>query len=275
MTSKSARAPKQQQERPGRGSGSRHVYDTLHREILSLKLGPGTPLDETQIARRFGMSRSPVREALSRLAAQHLVVMLPNRSTLVAPIDLMTFPRYVEALDLLQRINTRLAAQHRSSADLAEMERMATGFEESVEHYDHLAMSAMNKAFHMAIAEAGRNPYLCRQYSDLLDEGRRLLHLHFEYLARTEREYLLTDQHREMIAAIEARDVEAADRLAHAHTLQFHDRFMLFMKTNYATDFRFDLDDEEGGGHTGWLSTDGPARITRKTTPATKTSSAT
>jgi len=243
--------PSTQEEpnRPLRGNGATIVHEALHREILTLTLKPGMPLDETQIARRFGLSRSPVREALHRLSAQNLVVMLPNRSTLVAPIDLSTFPRYIEALDLMQRINTRLAALHRSDADLAEMLRRVEQFDESVKRYDHLEMSASNKAFHMAIAAAGRNPFLIRQYGELLDEGRRLLHLHFEYLAQTEREYLLTDQHREMIDAVAARNVAEAERLAHAHTLQFHDRFMLFMKTTYATDFS--LDPEAAGCEAG------------------------
>lgn len=235
--------------RPVRGGGAQFVHESLHREILSLQLPPGAALDETQLARRFGLSRSPVREALNRLSAQNLVVMLPNRSTLVAPVDLTTFPRYVEALDLLQRINTRLAAEHRTEADIAEMTRRAEIFDVSLERRDHLEMSATNKAFHMAIAEAGRNPYLARHYETLLDEGQRLLHLNFEYLAQTDGQHLAAGDHHEMIAVIAARDVEAADRLAHLHSRQFHDQFMAFMKTNYATDFRFDVTaGPEGGG---------------------------
>lgn len=237
--------------RPERGSGAQFVQETLHREIISLALPPGAPLDETQVARRFGLSRSPVREALNRLAAQNLVVMLPNRSTLVAPIDLTTFPRYVEALDLLQRINTRLAAQNRTDAEILEMKRRAELFDDSVARRDHLEMSASNMAFHMAIAHAGRNPYLARHYEALLDEGRRLLHLHFDYLAKTEGRHVQASEHHDMVEVIAARDVEAAERLAHAHTRQFHDSFMRFMKTNYATDFRLDPDEvgpSAGGG---------------------------
>ena len=234
--------------RPVRGGGVQFVQESLYREILSLALPPGTPLDETQLARRFGLSRSPIREALNRLAAQNLVVMLPNRSTLVAPIDLTNFPRYVEALDLLQRINTRLAAEHRDEADIAEMKRLAVVFDGTLKRRDHLEMSANNKAFHMAIAHAGRNPYLARHYEALLDEGRRFLHLHFEYVKRNDDEPILSDAHHEMVEAIKAQDIEAADRLAHAHSRQFHDHFMDFMKTNYATDFRFDV---TGGGQGG------------------------
>jgi DNA-binding GntR family transcriptional regulator len=109
-------------------------------------------------------------------------------------------------------------------------------FEAAVKSGDHLAMSEANKDFHMAIAEAGRNPYLAAFYEKLLDQGRRMLHLHFEFLERTREGYLLTDEHRDMLAAIKARDVERADRLAHGHTRQFRDSFIAFMKKNYATD---------------------------------------
>lgn len=64
------------------------VYDTLRSEILALALQPGQLLDETTLAERFDMSRSPVREALIRLAGEELVVTLSNRSTIVAPIDM-------------------------------------------------------------------------------------------------------------------------------------------------------------------------------------------
>jgi DNA-binding GntR family transcriptional regulator len=87
----------------------------------------------------------------------------------------------------------------------------------------------------MAIAEAGRNPYFTAFYEKLLDQGRRMLHLHFEFLERTHEGYLLTDEHHEMLAAIKAKDVERADKLAHDHTRQFRDSFIAFMKENYAT----------------------------------------
>lgn len=225
-----------------RGGRSATVYETLQREILSLALAPGAPLDETQLATRFAMSRSPIREALSRLAAEGLVVLLPNRSTLVAPIDIQTFPRYVEALDLLQRINTRLAAERRTAADVVEMRRRADAFDASLARYDHLEMSGTNKAFHMAVAAAGRNPYLTRQYGLLLDEGRRILHMHFDYLVQSNGGHPLAGEHHEMIDAIEAQRVDEADRLAHAHTRHFRNRFLRFLQTDYGAGFSLDPD---------------------------------
>jgi DNA-binding GntR family transcriptional regulator len=219
-----------------RGASWKNVYDAIRTEILSLALAPGEMLDETTLAERFDLSRSPVREALIRLAGEGLVITLPNRSTIVAPIEIASFPKYVEALDIAQRMNARLAAALRTEADLKLIAQRQKAFVAAIRSRDHLAMSEANKCFHMAIAEAGRNPYLITFYERLLDQGRRMLHLHFEFLERTHDGYLLTDEHDDMIAAIKARDVERADALAHAHTRQFRDNFIDFMKENYATD---------------------------------------
>jgi DNA-binding GntR family transcriptional regulator len=219
-----------------RGTGWKNVYDTLRNEILALTLPPGQLLDETTLAERFDMSRSPVREALIRLAGEDLVVTLSNRSTIVAPIDVASFPKYVEALDIAQRMNTRLAAALRTDADLKIIAKRQKEFEAAVKTANHLAMSEANKWFHMAIADAGKNPFLASFYERLLAQGQRMLHLHFEYLERTHEGYLLTDEHDLMLQAIRDRNVERADELAHAHTRQFQDNFINFMRENYTTD---------------------------------------
>lgn len=221
-------------DRKAKEPGWKGVHDTLRAEILTLKLAPGQPLDETTLAARFRLSRSPVREALIRLAGEELVVTLPNRSTIVAPIELALFPKYVEALDVTQRMHARLAAQLRSDADLQDIAEKQRDFEAALKTGDHLAMSEANKNFHMAIARAGKNPYLIAFYERLLDQGRRMLHMHFEFLERTPGGQMLTGEHDEMLAAIAARDADRADALAHAHTRQFRDSFIRFMSENYA-----------------------------------------
>ena len=219
-----------------KGMGVRFAYETLRDEILSLALPPGMLLDETSLAERFGMSRSPVREALIRLAGDELVVTLANRSTVVAPIDIQSFPKYVEALDIAQRMNTRLAAELRGESDLTAIAKRQKTFVAAVKSGNHLAMSEANRAFHMAIAEAGRNPYLASFYDRLLNQGRRMLHLHFDYIEQEQGGLMLTDEHDEMLEAIRDRDVERADRLAHAHTRQFQSNFVDFMRHSYLQD---------------------------------------
>lgn len=118
------------------------------------------------------------------------------------------------------------------------MARRQKEFVATVRTGNHLAMSEANKAFHMAIAAGGRNPYLASFYDRLLDHGRRMLHLHFAFVEQGLGGYLLTDEHDEMLEAIAARDAERADALAHAHTRHFRDNFLEFMKTSFLGDVR-------------------------------------
>jgi DNA-binding GntR family transcriptional regulator len=199
-----------------RGSGARMVYDLLRDEILDLKLAPGSPIDEVQLAERFGMSRTPIREALVRLSGEGLIETLPNRSTMVAAIDFLNLSPLFDALVLMYRVTTRLAAQNHRAEDLPVLHGLHADYAASVAARDTSAMIATNAAFHAAIAEAGRNPYFTGLFSRLLDESRRMLHLYYRsYEEQFPQRFV--DEHAEIIAAIEARDLDAADRLGKAH----------------------------------------------------------
>ncbi len=222
-----------QPRRSKKGGGARHVYETLRDEILELKLTPGLPIDETGLAERFSMSRSPIREALVRLSADGLVHVLSNRSTVVAPLEIADLPRYVEALDYVQRAVTRMAARNRRDEDLARMKHTADAYEIQCESGDRLSMSQANKEFHLAIAEGGHNSYLTGIYSRLLDEGRRILHLHYAQSLSSNDPFPLSPEHYEMIEAIKRKDELTSDRLAHQHTRLFHQRLLDSLDAQY------------------------------------------
>jgi DNA-binding GntR family transcriptional regulator len=201
------------------GEGVKFVYDILRDEILDLDLPPGSPIDEVQLASRLSVSRTPIREALVRLASEGLVTTLPNRSTVVSSIDFLNLHTFFDALTLMYRVTTRLAAEHRTPADLGRIRVLQAEFARAVEAQDALAMIATNREFHAAIAEAGRNPYYTGLFCRLLDEGRRILRIYYSsFNDRLPQRYV--DEHEDMIAAIEAGDVERADRLASAHADQ-------------------------------------------------------
>ncbi len=202
-----------------RGSGARVVYDLLRDEILDLVLAPGSAIDEVDLADRFGMSRTPIREALVRLAGEGLVVTLPNRSTLVAPIDFLNMHAFFEAMVLMYRVTTQLAARDHRLEDLAPIRAHQADFAAAVEAQDALAMIATNAAFHLAIAEAGRNAYFTSLFKRLLDEGRRILRLYYQsYSDRLPRRFV--EEHEDIIAAIAARDEARAEELAREHAEQ-------------------------------------------------------
>lgn len=203
-----------------RGSGVKVVYDLLRDEILDLVLPPGSPIDEVQLAERFKMSRTPIREALVRLAAEGLVTQLPNRNTIVAPIDFARLPVYFEALALMYRVTTRAAASGRTGRHLRVIREHQAAYARAVKTDDVPAMIGANRDFHVAIAEAGGNPYFTGLFTRLLDEGRRILRLYY-YKSFDDRLPLrYVDEHEAIVVAIEAGDADLCDRLAAEHAGQ-------------------------------------------------------
>ncbi|HZY49253.1 MAG TPA: GntR family transcriptional regulator [Devosia sp.] len=206
--------------KPVRGAGVQTVYEQLRTAIVNLELPPGSPLDEVRLSQQFSMSRTPVREALVRLVDDGLVTTLPNRSTVVAPIDFDKLPVYFEALTLMYRVTTRAAAQRRTPAQIEAIRAAQAAYVVAVQNNDAVGMISTNRDFHLAIAEAGGNAYFTRWFSRLLDEGRRLLRLYYyaSFDDHLPRKYV--DEHEAIIRAIEKRDAERSDTLASQHAAQ-------------------------------------------------------
>ncbi len=219
-----------------RGSGVQFVYDVLRDEILNLTLEPGSAIDEVQLAQRLKMSRTPVREALVRLVVEGLVTTLPNRSTVVTNIDLLNLHAFFEAITLMYRVTTRLAAQNHQPGDLTAIRERQVAFAQAVADQNALAMIGTNREFHAAIAVAARNSYYETLFLRLLDEGRRLMRLYYSsFNDKLPHEYVI--EHDEIIAAIEARDIEKSDLLAKRHA----DQIVNQIRSMFADDRRIDI----------------------------------
>lgn len=202
-----------------RGEGAKYVYEILRDNILDLVLPPGSPIDEIQLAERLSMSRTPIREALVRLASEGLVTTLPNRSTMVSNIDFLDLNSFFDALTLMYRVTTRLAAEYRTEEDLKTIRHHQVKFAAAVEKRDALEMIATNRDFHAAIAEAGRNLYFTGLFCRLLDEGRRILRMYYSSFGdQLPKRYVI--EHDQIVEAIEAKDIAKADQLASQHADQ-------------------------------------------------------
>jgi len=218
-----------------RGQSADFVYDRLRADILTLKVPPGEELDETILSKRFDVSRTPVREALIRLASEKLVLLSRNRRATVPPIDLAAFPGYLEALDLLQRAVTRLAATRRSDTDLAKIAAAQSTYSETLSAPDTLAAVEANMGFHLAIADAANNPQLADAYRRLLIEGVRYMQLSFSVHSAVDAGHevhmgSVSREHDDMIAAIRAHDAGRAEQLAHDHVDLFRRRIAGYLE---------------------------------------------
>jgi len=222
-----------------KGTGSQYVYAALRKRILSLALAPGANLEEASLVKDFGVSRTPVREALIRLASEGLIDFSPNRGGQVAALQYSDIPQYFEGLDLLQRATTRWAAARRSSADLRRIRQAEETFARAARKGDSLAMIEANHRFHAAIAEASGNAHITRAYLRLLDEGLRLARMSFEYDPRQP-----LDEHTGLAKLIAAQDADRAEALAHQHAERFRSRIIRFLDRNLASEVSIEAPSE-------------------------------
>lgn len=223
-----------------RGNNVKYIYEILREDILTLRLPPGQVMDEQGLAERFSVSRSPVREVLIKLVADGLICALPNKSAIVSPLNLENFPSYIDALDLIQRVVTKLAAELRTEDDLVEIEKAQGEFKKAIKNRNIIGMIENNKNFHLSIASAAKNRYFYLTYEKLLDEGRRIQRLYYLSLNDTlpkEQQ----NEHEQMIRAIRSQDINLAEKIANQHAVGLHRQFILFLKSRKTKDFSVSL----------------------------------
>jgi DNA-binding GntR family transcriptional regulator len=104
--------------REARASGGVRTYEAVKKMIISGELRPGSDLDESELIKRFGVSRTPVRESFIRLSMEGLVTILPNRGAKVSNLDFSDITDHLEVMDILTPSVCYLAALRRTQSDL-------------------------------------------------------------------------------------------------------------------------------------------------------------
>jgi DNA-binding GntR family transcriptional regulator len=184
-------------------SRSRWVYESLRTAIQEGQYVRGDRIREEEVARSLGVSRTPVREALSRLHTGGLVVAELSRSQ----IDELYAMR-----EILEGSAARFAAQHASPSEIASLRHIARAFENAFG--DSAKLAQINRELHGAIYEAAHNRYLTRTLNELHDALALLPSTTFTVSGRPE---LAVGEHARIIDAIEKRDADAAESVAREH----------------------------------------------------------
>ena len=172
------------------------VYAETRRRILQLELPPGTPLPEVSVAREFGVSASPARDALARLHQEGLVVAGPGRGYSVAGLSISTVTELAEARFVLETGIVRLAIQRARPEGLAHVRAVAHRVGEP--GLSPSEVVERNEAFHLAIAGLTGNERLREALRRVLEDSRRVFNLRITALPGSE----MTETHRELVDAI-------------------------------------------------------------------------
>lgn len=192
------------------------VYAHLKGEILSGHLPGGARLAEIALAERLGVSRTPVREAVQRLAQDGLVEVVPNRGARVRTVTPAEVEDTYAVREALDGLAARLAAAHRSERDLRRM-REALARMDGAGPRDYEAQVQADLEFHAAVAAASGNPTLQNVLSGLEENVARLKLLSREH----NQDPGTREGHRRILAAVAAGDGDAAEAAARAHVSAF------------------------------------------------------
>lgn len=198
-----------------RGGNVDFVYSSLREDILELRRAPGELLDEGEIATKFGLSRSPVREAIVRLTSEGLAQLLKNRGAIVSRLDIESLPAYFDAQTMLFRLTARLAAQRGGQAAAERLAAIQAEHEKNVDSRNPFGVIETNRRFHLEIAAIGGNRWYQDWLTSVLDQGQRVMRLY----VRMHEEAVPAERlgfHYALIEAIRNHDVEAADKAARA-----------------------------------------------------------
>lgn len=193
---------------------AQELYRSLREEILSLERVPGAPISETDLATQYGVSRTPIREALLRLAKENLVEVAPKSGTFVARIPVSHLPESVIARRALECVIAKSAAKYASRSQILELNVQIERQKECAQQGDLGSFHRADEGFHEAIAQAGRLPGLwvfAQQIKVQMDRFRLLT------LPEPGRMDVAIVEHEAIVAAIESGDGEAASEAIDRH----------------------------------------------------------
>jgi len=190
------------------------LVQTLEQEIVTGALAPGDRLDEASLASRFGVSRTPVREALNQLASTGLVEVKPRRGATVAAPGLKDLLEMFEMMAELEGLCGRLAARRMSTEERDALQATHKSCRGCVDGGDSDGYYAANVTFHEAIYSGCHNRFLAEQTRTLRN---RLAPYRRLQLRRVDRVAESFAEHEAVLAAILDGEAEQADRLLQSH----------------------------------------------------------
>ena len=216
------------------------AVNVIRDRILDLTLPPSARIDETMLAERFALSRTPAREALNRLAAEGLVQIQHNRGAIVRPLDLANVHELFQAYFVCERIVGFLCKTDQPGlvADLRSLDRE---YHANSRRKNYLGMTRINASFHIRLARSTENEYVLGFADRLQNQARRVSYYIFladrdasQYAAHQRK---VTSDHASIIDAVKDGDNRRLVRLLTAHAGLFQDRIKAVIDASSAADW--------------------------------------
>lgn len=185
--------------------------------IVTLKLLPGAAVSEVELSQLLGIGRTPIREALQRLARESLVSIFPRRGIIVSEINLKKQLRLLEVRREIERLIARSAARRATDEERVQLKNLAARFEESAKVNDDVAFLRTDREFNSLCSAASHNEFAALAMGLMHSLSRRFWYIHYKQAADMPLTAKLhADIARAIAAGGEARAAKAADKLLDA-----------------------------------------------------------
>ncbi|MCP1314493.1 MULTISPECIES: GntR family transcriptional regulator [unclassified Halomonas] len=192
----------------------REVADRIGDLIEHGELAPGERISERELCERFGVSRTPLREALKVLAAEGLIELLPNRGARVVRLTFKSVKDTYDLMAALEGLSGELACQHISTADIRSIRALHDAMLAHYEARDLTQYFEVNRQIHERILAASDNPVLQEMYSNLSQRVKRVRYS--KQMTDTFWKRAVED-HEQMIDALERRDGQKLGQVLREH----------------------------------------------------------
>ena len=203
---------------PARELLADRAYDALRDRIVTLQIAPGAPIDEDMIGDQLGMGRTPVREAIKRLALENLVTVFPRRGTFASEINITDLAHISEVRVQLEGQAAYRASQRLTAEGREELRGLLAELDVVERSGDHEALMAIDAAVHRFVHRAAGNPYLEETLSRYFNLSLRIWYLALDRLPHIGAR---VHEHRVVLEAILAGEPDRARLVMAEHVETF------------------------------------------------------
>jgi DNA-binding GntR family transcriptional regulator len=190
------------------------AYRQIEELIVTLQIPPGAVISEAQLGERLAIGRTPIREALQRLARERLVAVLPRRGIMVSEVNVRTQLRLLEVRRELERLIARSAARRAGEPQRRRLRAVAAAMEQAARGNDDLTFMRNDRELNLLALEAARNEFATGAMALMHGLSRRFWYIHYKEVADLP---LAARLHAELALAIAGGDADqaaaASDRL--------------------------------------------------------------
>jgi DNA-binding GntR family transcriptional regulator len=200
---------------------TQQAYAGLRDKIVTLQLAPGALLNDAQLMQELKLGRTPIREALQRLACEGLVVLRPRRGAFVASLSITDLQQIFELRLVIEPQAAAMAAERATSADLAVMTASVAQLEQADPNGSPQVYIEIDRSFHRAVARAAHNRFLESTLSRMYNLNLRLWYLALDRIGPMRQ---AIEEHTRVLEAIRRREGPTAAAAMREHIAHFQAR---------------------------------------------------